>query len=155
MLLIMTITVLSLLEITSSFSRTTRDIGLVSEFQRIWDIEKKINDMSLAVHNYLESGGSDEYRQSYETSRSAVHKTLDELTSLNLDRKETALINSVTDDLDQMEKKAGRIFYLRSPAGRDKTLAVDLVTELDGLLVWMGHDIENIKKRTLTRWGRS
>ncbi len=147
MLLIMTITVLSLLDIASSFSRTTRDVRQVStEFQRIWDIEKNINDMSVAVHNYLENGGNGGYRQSYETSRIAVHKTLNELASLDLDRKETALINSVTGDLDQMEKKAGRIFYLRSPAGRDKALATDLVTELDSLLVWMGRDIEKYQQ---------
>lgn len=147
MLLIMTITVLSLLDIMSSFSRTTRDIGLVSsQFQRIWDIEKKTHDMSLSVHNYLESGGDNKYRQSYEASRSAVHKTLSELASLNLDQKEMALIKSMTDDVGQMEKKAGRIFYLRSPAGGDKTLAADLVAELDSLLVWMGHDIEKYQK---------
>ena len=147
MLLVMTITVLSLLDITTSFSHTTREISQISyEFQQIWDLEKKINDMSLAVRHYLESGGDDKYRQAYETSRSAVHKTLNEITSLNLDRKETALINSVTDDLGQMEKKVGRIFYLRAPAGSDKTLAADLMTELDSLLVWMGYDIKKYQQ---------
>ena len=154
MLLIMTITVLSLLDITTSFSRTTREIRQISsEFQRIWDIEKKINDMSLSVHHYLESGGDDKYRQSYEASRSEVHKTLNELISFDLDGKETALINSLTDDLGKMEKKAGRIFYLPSPAGRDKTLVADLVTELDSLLVWMGHDIEKYQKENATEMG--
>lgn len=154
MLLIITITVLSLLDITSSFSRTTKDIGLVSsEFQRIWDIEKKINDMSLAVHNYLENGGNDGYRQSYETSRTAVHKTLNELVSLSPDMKEAGLVNSVVDDLGQMERKAGRIFDLESPSGRDKTLATDLVTELDSLLIWMGRDIEKYQRENANEMG--
>lgn len=154
MLLIITITVLSLLDITSSFSRTTKDIGLVSaEFQRIWDIEKKINDMSLAVHNYLESGGNDGYRQSYETSRTAVHKTLNELVSLSSDMKEAGLVNSVVDDLGQMERKAGRIFDLESPSGRDKTLATNLVTELDSLLIWMGRDIEKYQRENANEMG--
>lgn len=154
MLLTMTITVLALLDITSSFSRTTAEIGQISsEFQRIWDIEKKISDMSLAVHNYLESGGSVRYRQAYEASRSEVHKALNELSTFNLDRKETNLINSVTGDLGQMEKKAGRIFYLRSPAGRDRTLAADLLTELDSLLVWTGHDIEKYQKENAIEMG--
>jgi PAS domain S-box-containing protein len=154
MLLIMTITVLSLLYITSSLSHTTWGIGQISsEFHGIWDIEKKINDMSLAVHNYVESGGNDRYRQSYEASRSTVHKTLNEIASLNLDRKEMALINSMTDDLGQMEKKAGRIFYLRSPAGQDKTLAADLVTEMDSLLVWMKHDIEKYEQESANEMG--
>jgi PAS domain S-box-containing protein len=154
MLLIITITVLSLLDITSSFSRTTRDIGLASsEFQRIWNIEKKTSDMSLAVHNYLESGGNDGYRQSYEASRTAVHKTLNEIVSLNPDAKETVLVNSVIDDLGQMEKKAGRIFYLESPFGRDKTLATNLVTELDSLLIWMGRDIEKYQMENASEMG--
>ncbi len=154
MLLIMTLSVLSLLNITSSFSRTTRNIGLVSsEFQRIWDIEKKVNDMSLAVHNYLESGGNDGYRQSYEASKAAVHKTLNEILSLNPDAKEAALVNSVIDDLGQMEKKAGRIFYLKAPSGKDKTLAADLLTELDSLLIWMGRDIEKYQKENAAEMG--
>jgi PAS domain S-box-containing protein len=154
MLLIMTITVLSLLDITTSFSRTTREIRQISSgFQQIWDVEKKINDMSLAVHNYVESGGDNKYRRSYEASRSEVRKALNELTGFNLDRKEAALINSVTDDLNQMETKAGRIFYLQSPAGRDKTLVADLVTELDSLLVWMEHDIEKYQKENAIEMG--
>jgi HAMP domain-containing protein len=101
--------------------------------------------MSLSVHNYLRAVATTS-SAIHEASRSAVHKTLNEIASVNLDRKEIALINSVTDDLGQTEKKAGRIFDLRSPAGRDKTLAADLVTELDSLLAWMGHDIEKYQK---------
>jgi PAS domain S-box-containing protein len=154
MLLIMMISVFSLLDITSSYSRITRDIGRISsEFQRIWDIESEVNDMSLSVHNYLDHGGDARYRQSYEASRSAVHKTLNEITSRKLDRKETVLINSVIDGVGQMEEKAGRIFSLRSPAGQDKTLAAGLVTEMDGLLVWMGRDIGKYQEDNANEMG--
>jgi PAS domain S-box-containing protein len=154
MLLIMTITIVSLLDITTSFSRTTtRFEQITSELQRIRDVEKKISGMSFAVHNYLESGGSDRYRQSYGASRSAARKTLKEIAGLGLDRQETVLISSLTDDLGQMEKKAGRIFSLRSPAGGDKALASDLVTELDSLLVWMGNDIEKYERENAAQMG--
>jgi PAS domain S-box-containing protein len=154
MLLIMTITIVSLLDITTSFSRTTRGVEqITSEFQRIRDVEKKINGMSFAVHNYLESGGSDRYRKSYEASRSAARKTLNEIAGLNLDRRERVLIGSLTGDLGQMEKKARRIFSLPSPAGGDKALASDLVTELDGLLVWMGKDIEQYERENTAQMG--
>jgi len=147
MLLIMTITVLSLLDITSSFSRTTRHMEQISlERQRIGDIERKVNYMSLAVHNYVERGGSDRYRQSYVAGLRAVQQMLHATASLDLDPKDTTLLESIAADLVQMDRKAERIFSLRFPAGRDKALADDLVTELDSLLAWMGNDIEKYRK---------
>jgi PAS domain S-box-containing protein len=147
MLLIILITVSSLGDITSAFSHTTRGMGqITSEFQRIWNIEKKVHDMALAVHHYVESGGEERYRQSYQVSQMTVHALLSEIGKLNSDRKETALLGSVAADLDRLEKKADRIFSLPSPAGRDKALASDLVIELDGLLAWMGNDVEKYQR---------
>jgi PAS domain S-box-containing protein len=154
MLLIMTITVLSLQDITAAFSHTSKGMRQISfEFQRIWDIEKKVNDMSLAVHNYVESGGNKRYQRAYNASRSVVREMLKEITDLNRGQKELRILKSITTDLGLMEKKAGRIFSLRSPAGEDKTLASDLVTELDSLLVWMGHDIDKYQGENATRMG--
>jgi PAS domain S-box-containing protein len=147
MLLIITITVLSLRYITAAYSHTTRNMGQISsEFHRIWDVEKKMHDMSRAVHNYVESGGNDRHRQSYDASRNAVRQTLRDITKLKIDEKETAVISSVAADLGRLEKKAGRIFSLQAPAGQDKALAADLLIEQDELLQWMETDIEKYRE---------
>ncbi len=146
MLLIMTITVVSLRDITAAFSHTITGMERISsEFQQLWDFEKNVHTMSLAAHNYVESGGNEQYRQSYETARNAVHKTLVGISGLTPDRREKGLVDSVTADLDRMERKAARIFALSDPAGSDKTLADDLLIELDDLIGWMGNDIEKYR----------
>ncbi len=154
MLLIMTITVLSLQDITAAFSHTTRSMGRISsEFQRIWDAEKKIGDMSLAVHNYVESGGNDTYRRSYDAARDALRGTLDDISGLAPGRQETAVIGSLRTDMEQMEKQAGRIFALRSPGGPQRALASGFLADLDSLAGWMARDIEKIQEENAVHMG--
>lgn len=151
MLLIVTITVFSLQNITFVFSHTMKGMERISrDVRRIWNIEKKIEGMSRAVHDFIESG-EEAYRSSYETSRAAVQRMLDEMSSLDLSRHEMEVLASIMSDFHGMERKAGRIFALASPAGADRTLAMNLWREMDGLLRWMENDIEKYKEESALR----
>ncbi|HET6364865.1 MAG TPA: hypothetical protein VFG02_07435, partial [Nitrospirota bacterium] len=67
-LLILLITVLSLQDISGAFTRTTRELAQSSlEYEKIWDVEKSIADMSLALHDFVETG-NEAYQRTYATA---------------------------------------------------------------------------------------
>lgn len=148
MLLIMVITILSLQNITAVFSGTTRGVGHISlEVQRMWRIEKEMGSMSMYVHDFL-AGGDGKYRGRYEASRAVARRMLNDMSTMDLGRKDMTLLASVVADFNELEKKTDRIFSLRDPLGADRTLAYNLMVEMDGLMEWMGRDIEKYKQES-------
>jgi PAS domain S-box-containing protein len=140
MLLILLITVLSLQYISGTFSRTTRELAQSSfEYEKIWDAEKSIADMSLALHDFVETG-NEAYRKTYLAALREVRLTLNDISSLDLNEKEKTIIASMTVDLREMEKKADRILSLRSPAGENRALAENLLAGLDSLFMQLEKD---------------
>lgn len=118
MLLILLITVLSLQNISGAFSRTTRELAQSSlEYEKIWDIEKSIADLSLALHNFVETG-NEAYQRTYAAALTEVRQTLNDISSLDLNQKETTIVASLIVDIQEMEKKADRILSHGRRQGR-------------------------------------
>jgi PAS domain S-box-containing protein len=141
MLIILLITVLSLQDISGAFSGTTSELAQSSlEYEKIWDIEKSIAELSLAVHNFVETG-NEVYQRTYAAALTEVHHTLDDISGIDLNRKETTIIASLIVDIREMEEKSDRILSLRSPAGENRLLAQDLLAGLDSLFMRLEKDI--------------
>jgi len=141
MLLILFITVLSLQHISGAFSMTTGELALSSlEYEKIWDIEKSNADMTLALHNFIETGDA-EYQKAYAAARTETRQTLNDLFRLDLNAREKAIIASLGADVREMEKESDRIISLRSPAGKNRAIAWDLLGGLDSLFMRLEKDI--------------
>ncbi len=153
MLLILSITVLSLQVIRGAFSRTTKELALSSlEYEKIWDIEREIADMSLALHNFVENG-DESYRKTYAASVTAARETLRDITDLNHNRKEIAIIASLATDLQEMEEKAGHVLSLRAPAAENRALARDLLAGFDSLFRRLGKNIVKYQNEHAAQMG--
>lgn len=151
MLLIMTITVLSLGNITAIFSQTTRSVGVISlEVRKIWNAEQKIGDAVRMVREYVRTGDS-HYRRSYETLRTAAAGVLAEMNALSLEKREVKVLSSLANDFNTMEVTVARIFEMRLDDPVEKARARTLVDDLDNLLVWMQNDIERYKEENAGR----
>lgn len=145
MLAVMAITGLALWRTTSVFTRTTKGMEHSSfEVQRIWKIDQELSRMSLTVHDFIVAG-EPRFRSAAEESRVRVRALLAEMTGRDLAERDRALLDSLLSDFTIMEKKTDRIFSLTDPAGKDRMPAFSLMQEVDGLLEWMGRDIENYK----------
>jgi PAS domain S-box-containing protein len=146
MIILMVITGLALWNITSLFSLTTRELGHASrEVQAMWSIDREVGRLSMYVHDFVASGDRS-YQRRFETSRAAVRRMLNDLSSLNLSTTDMKLLASVISDFGVLEQKAGRAFSLRDPLGADRVLAYNLMIELDGLTEWMSRDMERYRQ---------
>src|SRR5512145_772782 len=146
MLLIMSLTVLSLLNITAEFSSSTRRMGQISlEVKRIWAIEQKIGDATRMVRRYAETGDA-RYRTNYDAFHDEIKKILDETRTLTLVDREMAILTALINDFNTMEEQADRIFSLPMRSLRDRTAARPFLEDLDNLLVWAQHDIERYRE---------
>jgi PAS domain S-box-containing protein len=153
MLLILFITVLSLQDISGAFSRTTRELAQSSlEYEKLWDVEKSIAALSLALHHFVETG-NEAYQRTYAAALTEVRQTLNDMSSLELNQKETTIIASLIVDLQEMEKKADRILSLRSPAGENRAIAQNLLAGLDGLFMLLEKDIVRYQNENAAQMG--
>jgi PAS domain S-box-containing protein len=153
MLLILLITVLSLQDISGAFSRTTKELASSSlEYEKIWDVEKSIADLSLALHDFIETG-NEAYQRTYTTALTEIRQTLNDISSLEHNQKETSIIASLIVDIREMEKEADRIFTLRSPAGENRALAQDLLAGLDSLFMRLEKDIVRYQNEHAAQMG--
>jgi PAS domain S-box-containing protein len=153
MLLILFITVLSLQDISGAFSRTTRELAESSlEYEKLWDVEKSIAGLSLALHNFVETG-NEAYQRTYAAALTQVRQTLNDMSSLELNQKETTIIASLIVDLQEMEKKADRILSLRSPAGKNRSIAQNLLAEFDSLFMLLEKDIVRYQNEHAAQMG--
>ncbi len=153
MLLILLITVLSLQDISTAFSRTTRELAQSSlEYEKLWDVEKSIAALSLALHDFVETG-NEAYQRTYAAALMEVRQTLNDMSSLELTHKEMAIIESLIVDLQEMEKKADRIFSLRSPAGENRAIAQNLLAGLDRVFMLLEKDMVRYQNEHAAQMG--
>ncbi len=153
MVLILSITVFSLQDISGSFSRTTKELAVSSlEYEKIWDVENNAADMSLALHNYVGTG-DEAYRIAYENAAADTRQTLSDIASLKLNQRETAIIALLSANIHVMEKQADRILTLRSPAGKDREFAQDLLTGIDNVFILVGKDIVQYQNEHASQMG--
>lgn len=146
MLLVMAITMSALQDMTSVFTRTTDQIEFKSrQFQRVWEIERKITEMHLATHAFAVSG-EERYREEYTEARASVNDAFREMSTDTLSQREMKIMGSVMNDFHMIEQKTERIIALVSQPGVDSTLVKNLMLELDNLHMWMGRDIAKYKK---------
>jgi len=146
MLAVMTIVVLSLVNVISAFSSIIGEVERSSqEVRQIEEIAKEVAAMSHRLHRYV-TAGDPGYRSAYETSLAAVRGMFGEFEQMNLRARSLQLNVSLRADVARFDEKAGRIFALKDVAGRDRVLAQNLLIETDGLLEWMNRDIEKYSK---------
>jgi PAS domain S-box-containing protein len=151
MLLIMTITVLSVENITGVFSHTVRSIGTISlEVRKIWNIEQKLGDAARMVHEYVRTG-DEHYRRSYRVFHDAAERMLKEMNGLELEKREVKVLGALMNDFNTVEEKVDRIFSLDLVQAGSRAEAGALLNDLDGLVAWMQHDIERYKEENAVR----
>ena len=151
MLLIMTITVLSVENITGEFSQTVRSIGTISlEVRKVWSIEQKIGDATRVVREYIRTG-DEHYRRNYRVFHDAAEQMLTEMNALELDKREVKVLGALMNDFNTIEDKVERIFVLDLAHAGTRTEANTLLNDLDNLAAWMQHDIERYKEENALR----
>jgi PAS domain S-box-containing protein len=141
MLLITAIVAAAQLNVMTAFSSITDEMTRTAGKMRGVDsIQMTISGMSGNLHRFV-AANDRAHRESYEAALATIRGTLDELENLNLDVREQRLAAGLRADLVPLEEKAQRIFALRDPLRRDRVVAHNLVTELDGLLGRVNRDI--------------
>jgi len=151
MLLIMTITVLSVENITGVFSQTVRSVGTISlEVRKVWNIEQKLDDSTRMVHEYVKTGDK-HYRRNYGIFRDAAERMLKEMDTLELDKREVKVLGALMNDFNTIEEKVEGIFALDLSQAGSRAEAGALLKDLDNLVAWMQHDIERYKEENAVR----
>jgi PAS domain S-box-containing protein len=146
MLSVMTIVVLSLVNVMSAFSSIIGEVERSTQaVQQIEDVAREIANLSNSLHRYVTAGDA-ESRGAYETSLAAVRGRFGDFEKMDLGEQGRQLDASLRSDAARFEEKAGRIFALKDLAGRNRVLAHNIVIETDGLLEWMNRDIEKYSK---------
>jgi PAS domain S-box-containing protein len=75
------------------------------------------------------------------------------MSSHELNHKEMAIIEALIVDLQEMEKKADRIFSLRSPAGENRAIAQNLLAGLDSLFMLLEKDMVRYQNEHAAQMG--
>jgi PAS domain S-box-containing protein len=152
-LLILTIVVFSLLNMTSVFSLTTQAVNQVSvEFQKIWEIEKNVEEMSRSARRYAATSDI-RFRNSFELSRIDAHRMVDDIAKLDLSDREKSLLSRLSADLIEVDKKTSRLFSINDPHGRKRVLVQSLLSELDLTMAMTSRDIDVYKEESALQLG--
>lgn len=145
MLLVLTITVFSLVNITTLFSQMTKAGARISlEVREIWHVEQKIEDAARMLHEY-ERTGDERFRRNHEMFIGAAIMILNEMAPADLGKDEVRVIGSLVNDLNTIAQKAEQVFVLDLGEERSRKKARELVEEIDGLVVWLKHDLETYR----------
>ena len=152
-LLILVITVFSLWNMTSAFSLTTRAVNRFAfEFQTIWEIEKNVGEMDRSIHAYAATGES-RFRNAYELARKDARGMVDDLVKHGLANPETALLASISSDVDEIDKKASRLFAIKEPRGRNRMQVQSLQSELELVVSKAQRDVDSFKEQNTIQLG--
>lgn len=152
-LLILTIAVFSLLNMTSVFSLTTQAVSQVSvEFQKIWEIEKHLEEMSRSSRRYAATSDN-RFRNSFELSRIDAHRMVDDIAKLDLSDRERNLLSRLSADFNEVDRKASRLFATNDPHGRNRVLVQSLLSELDLTMAMTSRDIDVYKEESAVQLG--
>ncbi len=151
MLLILAVSVLSLTQIISSFSRSTRSVGEISvEVRKIWIIEQKIDDSARMVQEYVRTRDG-YFRKNYETFHTAIVRLLAEMKTYSLPEREGKVLAAIEADFHALEEKVDTIFSLQLKDQKERDRAATLLSDLESFLAWMRHDIESYKEENTHR----
>lgn len=147
-LLIMLVTLAFMRQMTAVFSRSAKDVEHISsEARSLWLIEKEISKISMYVHDYLVLGDP-RYRDLAKASRELIGRLLAETAGLDLRQRDMELLGSILRDFNELERKTDRFFSLKNPMTSDKTIAYNIMIEIDGLVEWLGRDIDRYKEES-------
>ncbi len=151
MLLILAVSIISLTQISASFSRSTRSVGDISlEVRKIWVIEQKIDDATRMVQEYVRTRDA-YFRKNYETFHTAVVRLLAEMKAYSLPEREGKALAAIESDFRALEAKADEIFLLQLTDRQDRRRAAMLLADLESLQAWVRHDIELYKEENTHR----
>ena len=152
-LLILTIAVFSLLNMTSVFSLTTQAVSQVSvEFQKVGEIEKRVEEMSRSARRY--AGTSDiRARNSFELSRVDAQRMVDDIAKLDLGERVRNLLSGLSADFEEVGRKSSRFFSINDPRGRNRVLMQSLLSELDLTMAMISRDIDSYKEENTLQLG--
>lgn len=146
MLLILTITVFSLGNITTLFSRTTKTAGEISlEVREIWEIEQKLEDATRMVHEYVRIGDQ-RFRKNFDIYMGLVEDLTEALGALELEKRELKVIGTLQNDVNTLRIKANAIFDANRVSPREQERAVAALADIDGLMIWIKHDLEQYRE---------
>ena len=152
-LLILTIAVFSLLNMTSVFSLTTQAVSQVSvAFQKIWEIEKHVEGMSRSARRYAATSDI-RSRNSFELSRIDALRMTDDIAKLYLSDREKNLLARLTADFEEVARKSSRLFSIGDPHGRNRVLVQSLLSELDLTMAMTSRDIDVYKEESAVQLG--
>ena len=146
MLLILTITVFSLGNITTLFSRTTQTVRQISlEVREIWEVEQKIEDMTRMVHEYVRTGDP-RFQRNYQIFAESVTQVLKRTGTQDLDKREVKVMGALMNDINALRGQADAIFLLDLGNARARERATEGLADIDGLVVWIKHDLEQYRE---------
>jgi PAS domain S-box-containing protein len=154
LMLIAAITFLSVRSITASFSLTASQIELISKkSEKLWIIERQIDEMAHAVRNYALAGDRAQVR-SYEKAEATLTEAMLSISSRGVTEDESLIIANLYANLERMKKKADEIFFLKAPFDGQTTQAPVLLTELIRLQTLMGRDLWHYQEKNAAETGR-
>jgi PAS domain S-box-containing protein len=152
-LLILTIAVLSLLNMTAMFSLTTQAVSQVSvEFQKIWEIEKQVEELSRSAHRYATTSDI-RFRNSFHLSRTDARRMVDDIAGLDLSDRERALLSILSADMEEIDKKSSRLFSIDDLRGRNRVRVQSLLSEFDLTMAMTRRDIDGYKEENALQLG--
>lgn len=153
MVVIMTITLVALNDISGALSLTTQGVGeLFAKDQRMDALEKGVAGMSLAIHNYRETGNI-RFRGAYNNADAHVQESLRPHGEFELSQAEKNILAQLADDVQSLGREAERIFSLEDPRGKDRIPANTLVRKIDGKIASIDQDIDRYRERNVQRMG--
>jgi PAS domain S-box-containing protein len=152
-LLILTIAAFSLANMSSIFSLTTQAVSQISvEFQKIWEIEKQVEELSRSARRYAATGDI-RFRNSAELSRIDAQRMVDDIAKLDLSDREKNLLSRLRADLEAVGKKSSLLFSVGDPHGRNRVLVQSLLSELDLTVAMTSRDIDGYKEENALQLG--
>ena len=151
MLLILAVSVISLTQITESFSRSTRTVAQISlEVRKVQSIEQATDDAARMVLEYVRTE-EPYFRQNYDTFHASVASKLAEMRAFSLPEREEEILGAIESDFRALGAKAGKILALRLNKPAERALARSLAPDIASLLAWMRNDIERFKQENARR----
>ncbi len=152
-LLILTIAMFSLVNMTSVFSLTTQAVNQVAaEFQKVWELEKHVDEMSQASRRYAATSDI-RYRNSFEQSRAQTSRLAGDIAKLELGERGRDLLSRLRADLEAVDKKTSRLFSINDPRGGNRALMQSLLSELDLAMAMTIRDLDGFKEENTLQLG--
>ncbi|HYA85674.1 MAG TPA: PAS domain S-box protein [Nitrospirota bacterium] len=149
MVLIITITLVALQDISGALSLTTRGVGeLFAKDQRIDAVEAGVGVMSLAIHNFKDTGNIF-FRVTYTDANAHVLEFLGPHAELLYSPGETKILTQLGDDVRSLNREAEQIFSLDDARGKNRLAAYALVRRFDDKIASVEHDIDSYREQSV------